>query len=57
MIQSIQQDGRIAQFTVGIGDIDSGVVEGHTDKYFGRLKGRDDMWFAWKRHTAALITP
>lgn len=46
MIQSIQQDGRIAQFTVGIGDIDSGVVEGHTDKYFGRLKGRDDVWFA-----------
>ena len=54
-LEAIQQVGHIVQLAIVIGAGDSIVVEGHTDKYAGRLKAGDEVLLAWQKDAATLI--
>ncbi|HEY1942666.1 MAG TPA: ABC transporter ATP-binding protein [Roseiarcus sp.] len=55
-IESIQQVGHIVQIAALIGAANPVLVEGHADKYAGRLQTGDDVLLAWRRDAATLIT-
>ncbi len=55
-LDAIQQVGHIVQLSVVMGSGEPIVVEGHADKYAGRLKAGDDVFLAWKKDAATLIS-
>lgn len=54
-IEAIQQVGHIVQLAIRIGSGDPIIVEGHADKYVGRLNSGDDVQLAWKPEAATLV--
>ena len=55
-LDDIQQVGHIVQLSIIMGSGEPIVVEGHADKYAGRLTAGDDVFLAWKKDAATLIT-
>ena len=54
-IDAIQQIGHIVQLAIRIGEGEPIIVEGHADKYAGRLNAGEDVLLAWKPEAATLI--
>ncbi len=55
-LDAIQQVGHIVQLSVVVGSGEPIIVEGHADKYAGRLKTGDDVFLAWNKDAATLIS-
>ena len=54
-IDAIQRVGHIMQLSIRIGEGEPIVVEGHVDKYAGRLNAGQEVLLAWKKDAATLI--
>ena len=55
-LDAIQQVGHILQLSIVMGSGEPIIVEGHADKYAGRLQAGDDVYLAWSKDAATLIS-